>query len=153
MTALRDATLVDCSVEQTEQRLRRFFSSLPTRDGIAHMRLRVPMSRANIHSISLDREVCIEARPVNDRDTHKACMEITWIPEGSIVFPKFAGRLVVNGNHDAAHAFIELDGHYTPPFGAAGQVFDVTIGRQIAQATVREFLKDLKNAVETTETG
>jgi len=43
---------------------------------------------------------------------------------------------------------VELDGAYVPPFGPAGQLFDATIGRRIAQATAREFLKDLKASIE-----
>ena len=73
-------------------------------------------------------------------------MLISWLPEGTGVFPAFRGTLMVRSENGTSA--IELDGTYTPPFGAAGQVFDATIGHRIAQATARELLKDLKAAVE-----
>lgn len=65
--------------------------------------------------------------------------------------PKFEGTLVVWGEGERNRSYIELDGAYRPPLGTAGQILDEAIGHRIAESTAREFLKDLKRAVETRE--
>ncbi len=76
-------------------------------------------------------------------------IQIIWTPEGSTVFPRFEGTLMISGEGlDPSVSHIELDGSYIPPFGAAGQLFDAAIGRRLAHATACEFLKDVKAAIE-----
>jgi hypothetical protein len=149
MTRLRDKTTVERPTEQTRERLERFFVSLRGRDGIARLRLRVPTDGAKHgYGISFDREVRVEARQTNDAERPCDFIEIAWMPEGTLVLPRFDGKLSVCANSNPDACYIELDGSYTPPFGAAGQIFDAAIGHRIAQATAREFLKDLKAAAE-----
>ena len=126
-------------------RLETFFAALGKGKGVARMRLRVPTDGV-MHEIAIDREVCVEARRTRGEATLNDLMLITWVPEGTAVFPTFEGILIVRAVDDASA--IELDGTYTPPFGVAGQVFDATIGHRIAESTARELLKDLKAAVE-----
>ena len=75
-------------------------------------------------------------------------LEISWTPEGSVVFPAFQGKLVVRAHDRADSSCIELDGSYTSPSDAVGQPFDAAIGRQIAHATARQLLEGLKDAIE-----
>ena len=91
---------------------------------ITRMRLRVPMDG----TVALEREVRIEAREARDDENLNNLMRIAWQPEGTVMFPRFEGTLVAWGEDDPAQSFIELRGHYTPPLGAAGQVFDELIG-------------------------
>lgn len=149
MPRLRDRISVACSVKQAQRGLERFFISLRGKDGVARLRLRVPTDGApSGYGISLDREVRVEARAARDADDLNDIIEIAWMPEGIAVFPRFDGSLTVSGEDDPNVSYIELDGAYTPPFGATGQLFDAAIGRRIAQATAREFLKDVKAAIE-----
>ena len=150
MPPLREITPVERSVKQAQAALEQFFRSLEAPDGVAHLRLRVPMRLpAKQYGLSIDREVRIEARPVRNPGHNAEVMEISWEPEGTAIFPRFDGRLFLTGFGNAALSYVELDGYYTPPFGAAGQVFDATIGQRIAQATAREFLADLKATIES----
>ncbi len=149
MPPLREITPVERSVKQTHAALDQFFSSLEASDGVARLRLRVPMRLpAKQYGLSIDREVRIEVRPVRNPGHDAEVMDISWAPEGTAIFPRFEGRLFVTGFGNAAMSYVELDGYYTPPFGAAGQIFDATIGQRIAQTTAREFLADLKAAIE-----
>jgi hypothetical protein len=142
-------TPVERSREQTQERLERFFIALRGRDGIARFRLRVPTDGANHgYGISFDREVRIEARHASDPERTSDFIEIAWVPEGTLVFPRFDGKLSVCTNSNPDACYIELDGSYTAPLGTAGQIFDAAIDRRIAQATAREVLKDLKAAAE-----
>ena len=150
MPRLCDRTLVERSVEQTQEGLERFFALLRSGNGVARFRLRVPTDGApHGYGISFDREVRIEARRRGAGVADDA-IEISWFPEGTLVFPIFEGTLVVRSASDRNVSRIELEGSYTPPFDVAGMLFDAAIGHRIAQATAREFLKDLKNAIEAT---
>ena len=147
MTHLRDQTSVRGTVIQTEASLESYFASQRGLDGIARLRLRVPVSGTS-PGLFIDREVRIEAWRDRDDQNLNDLIRIRWTPEGSVVFPKFAGTLVVWGESDPHLSFIELDGDYKPPLGAAGELFDETIGHRIAQSTARELLKDLKHGIE-----
>ncbi|HLY03659.1 MAG TPA: hypothetical protein VKR56_14330 [Candidatus Cybelea sp.] len=148
MTRLRESTLLDCTADQTQQGLEHFFNSLRKRDGISRFRLRVPVRGATKYGLSLDREVLIQARQVLYDGEVRERFVIAWMPEGSVVFPRFEGTLAIGDESESGHSCIELDGSYTPPFDGTGKIFDADIGHQIAQATAREFLKDLKSAIE-----
>jgi hypothetical protein len=145
MTRLRDAISVDGSAEQSMLRLEQFFESLRDRNGVARLRLRVP-TNGPADGLALDREVRVEARRPRGEASLNDLMLITWVPEGTGVFPAFEGILIVRSENGTSS--IELDGTYTAPFGTAGQVFDAAIGHRIAESTARELLKDLKAAIE-----
>ncbi|MGA8100374.1 MAG: hypothetical protein WB810_17090 [Candidatus Cybelea sp.] len=147
MTYLRDQTSVSGTVAQTEARLESYFASRRSLDGIARMQLRVPVNGTS-QRLFIDREVRIEAWRDRDDQNLNDLIRIRWTPEGSVVFPKFAGTLVVWGESDPNVSVIELDGDYKPPLGVAGELFDETIGHHIAQSTARELLKDLKGGIE-----
>jgi hypothetical protein len=143
MARLRDRTSVDLPIERTKAGLDRFFGSLRERDGVSRIRLRVPTDGPTF-GLSIDRAVRIEARPSPNPNS----IRVTWTPEGTTVFPTFEGELVVWSDEDPGVTYLELDGAYSPPFGAAGQIFDAAIGQRIAQSTAREFLNDLKEGIE-----
>ena len=65
-----------------------------------------------------------------------------------MVFPAFEGQLIVRAQDYDDLSCIELDGSFTSPSGAAGHPFDAAIGRQIANATARQLLGSLKDAIE-----
>ncbi len=144
MPRLSDRIAVDCSVEQTSRGIDRFLNSFKGRDGVARLRLRVPTDGPP-HGFAIDREVRIEVRRPTEAGEGTI---IVWKPEGTVALPTFEGTLVACSNGVPDRSYIELEGSYTPPFGVAGQIFDAAIGKRIAQATAREFLKDLKAAIE-----
>ncbi len=150
MAHLHAQTAVECPLAETEARLDAYFAALQGADGIARMRLRVPVG--GFHAalgLSLDREVRVEAARGRDEQNLNDLTRITWTPEGRAVFPQFEGTLVVWAGDDGASSRIEIDGAYLPPCGVAGQVFDEAIGHRIAASTAREFLADVKRAIES----
>ncbi len=146
MKELREQVPVVCPVEQTEAGLSAFFAARQDSDGVTHMRLRVPMDGS---ALSLEREVRVQAQVGRDDDNLNNVVRIAWEPENSVIFPRFEGTLLAWGEDNPTESSIELRGHYTPSLGAAGQVFDETIGYEIAQATAREFLRDIKRDIES----
>lgn len=144
MKELRERIAVEVPAEEAEAGLIAFFEAREDANGVTRMRLRVPMDGA----VALEREVRIEAREARDDQNLNNLMRIAWQPEGTVMFPRFEGTLVVWGEDDPKHSFIELCGHYTPPLGAAGQIFDEAIGYRIAQATAQQFLGDIKREID-----
>ena len=144
MPRLCDSTTVDRTVEQTSKGIERFIASLKGKDGVARLRLRVP-GDGPVLGIAIDREVRIEVQPAPGAG---GPMIVVWRPEGTVALPTFEGTLVARSDGDPRLTRLDLDGVYTPPFGVAGQIFDAAIGKRIAQSTAREFLRDLKAAIE-----
>lgn len=111
--------------------------------------LRVPSAISHdFLGLSLSREVRIEAQPARTSRDLSGTIEINWAPEGKTVLPTFRGTLIVRLDIENDRSSIELDGTYVPPLDGAGHIFDRAIGHRIAQSTAREFLKDLRQAVE-----
>ncbi len=146
MTHLREQISVASPASQAEAGLESYLASLRGADGVARLRLRVPVDGPS--RFSLDREVRVEARRARDDENLNDLIRISWSPEGKTIFPAFSGTLTVWDEPDEKLSYIEIDGRYTPPLGATGQVFDEAIGRRIAESTAREFLKDVKRAIE-----
>lgn len=144
MKELRERIAVGCPVEDVEAGLIGFFEAREDANGTTRMRLRVPMD----DMVALEREVRFEAHQTRDEQNLNNLIRIAWQPEGSVMFPRFEGTLVVWGEEDPAQSFIELAGHYTPPLGAAGQIFDEIIGFKIAQTTAQQFLTEIKREIE-----
>jgi len=144
MKQLRERIAVGCPVEDVEAGLIGFFEAREDAEGVTRMRLRVPMDG----KLALEREVRFEAHQTRDEQNLNNLIEIAWQPEGTVMFPRFEGTLVVWGEDDPASSFVELSGHYTPPLGAAGQVFDEIIGFKIAQTTAKQFLAEIKSEIE-----
>ena len=148
MTLLSASASIDCPPAATQLRLAEYFASLCKADGVARMRLRVPMTNASgALALALSREVRIEVQPVPKEQDLDDRIFIAWEPEGRTVLPRFEGTLVVRAD-ECNGSWIELDGSYRPPFDGVGQIFDNAIGHRIAESTAREFLKDLKRAIE-----
>ncbi len=148
MKELRERIAVGCPVEDVEAGLIGFFEAREDANGTTRMRLRVPMD----DMVALEREVRFEAHQTRDEQNLNNLIRIAWQPEGSVMFPRFEGTLVVWGEEDPAQSFIELAGHYTPPLGAAGQIFDEIIGFKIAQTTAQQFLTEIKREIEARAT-
>ena len=74
--------------------------------------------------------------------------EVSWHPEDGGPFPTFLGKLKILADEDYHSAWLAIDGGYIPPGGAAGRLFDATIGHAIARSTAQQLLRQLKTAVE-----
>ncbi|HZV76998.1 MAG TPA: hypothetical protein VFF63_04445 [Candidatus Babeliales bacterium] len=150
MPQLHDVAPLERSVEQAHRGLERFLIERRGDDGVARLRLHVPTSGPKtIYGISLDREVRVEACGTCAAGNSSAAIQISWMAE-AMVFPRFKGTLCVRSEGHPARSYIELDGSYVPPSDETRTHFDATIGDEIAHATAREFLKDLKLAIEAT---
>lgn len=146
---LREHMAASCPASAADARLERYFASLRAPDGTASLRLRVPVAGiAKLPDVSIEHDVTVTAVRGRDDENINELLRIRWVPTGGGPFPAFAGTLVTWGDDEAeTQCFIELDGDYTPPFGAPGIAFDEIVGQEIAHRTARTFLQDLANAI------
>jgi hypothetical protein len=76
---------------------------------------------------------------------HEALL-IAWQPQASVFFPDFRGVVTVRPEQRGAR--LRFQGEYTPPYGTAGKVFDVVVGRTLARRTMHRFLDELSAEIE-----
>jgi hypothetical protein len=89
--------------------------------------------------LTLHRDVTARVAPLGDNDLAYA---IAWAPVAPGPFPEFAGTIYISANDGAAdESIVTLDGHYHPPLGVAGDVFDAVLGKHIAQASAADLLE------------
>lgn len=149
MKRLRDKIKIQCSAAETQRRIGAYFDALRGSDGVAHVRLRVALKAPmGALGLSIDREVRIDARTVRDDENINDVIRIHWDVDGSVAFPEFDGTLVAWGEDDPDGSYVEINGEYKPPLGGVGEAFDDAFGHKIAESTAREFLNDLKRAIE-----
>ncbi|MFN2448784.1 MAG: hypothetical protein ABR508_03185 [Candidatus Baltobacteraceae bacterium] len=100
-------------------------------------------------SAPLGEQVAFSAKTTDDAtDTarrHDALL-IAWKPRTHRLFPDFRGVLTARPEKRGAHLL--LTGWHTPPFGAAGAIFDVIAGRRIARRTLKHLLRSISAAIE-----
>jgi hypothetical protein len=148
MTPLRENISVRCSAGEAESRIESYFTSLKSGNGVAHIRLRVPVDFADSTlGLSVDRELRIDALRTHDDDRNDV-IRVTWASEGRTAFPRFEGALVVWGEDDPGQSYIELDGSYEAPIDGTGKALDAIIGDRLARSAARQFLGELKRAIE-----
>jgi hypothetical protein len=102
--------------------------------------LRAPFDIASLNvGLTLHREVTARFVPLGDANRAYA---VAWEPVAAGPFPAFSGTLFIGENEaDPSETFVTLDGHYHPPLGVAGDVFDALIGKHIAQASAADLLE------------
>ena len=105
------------------------------------VRLRVPLLGAG--GPALEKEVNVKYSTRAGKGEHRP-WSLSWEPIGGGPFPRFEGELTI----DTATPSLLLEGEYTPPLGAAGQVFDAVMGARIASVTALEFLRSVAEQME-----
>jgi len=120
--------------------------------GKTRLRLQASLKDAGLPSgLVLAKDVIAEFEPVTAPGALEEKTSIAWQPQGGGPYPTFRGFLTIGADEDYGASWLFLDGSYEPPFGAAGAVFDLAIGKRIAQATARELLERLREALEAAE--
>jgi hypothetical protein len=103
----------------------------------------LPATHAHLSKI-----VRVTYAPAVDQMHFDEPWQVRWTPEPGGIYPSFEGEIRVRADENYEWAVLELTGKYTPPLGAAGQVFDALAGRQIAEATARSLLTSIAAKME-----
>lgn len=152
MTRLRDHVAARCPASEADARLQKYFAANREADEGARLRLRAPLRGGpQLPNVDLSRDVIVTITRGRDDENINDVLRIHWEPADGGPFPTFDGTLVTWGeDKPETQSFIELDGNYEPPFGAAGAAFDAAIGHEIARRTAHALLRDLADAISTT---
>ena len=102
--------------------------------------LRAPFDIAKLNvGLTLARDVTARFAPLGSPNS---AYSVAWQPVAPGPFPAFAGTIFVTASDTAENeSIVTLDGHYHPPLGVAGDVFDALVGRHIAQASAADLLE------------
>jgi len=87
-----------------------------------------------------------EIRDLTDGTRIHEALKFRWRAHSWISLPVMSGLITVRPNGLATE--LRMEGTYTSPLGAVGQLFDRIIGRRLAQRTVNGFLDELRDFVE-----
>lgn len=147
MRRLRHTVAVDCPIDQAQARIERFFTSRRGAHGVIRFPLRLPLEGLPIEGLALDHEICVETCARRDEQNLNDLIRLKWRPSGDVPLPEFDGTIVTWAESDRNRTFIELDGTYAAPLAAAGEIFDETVGRAIAQRTAAELLTEIAASI------
>jgi hypothetical protein len=143
MSALREEIYVNCPVSLARRHLSAFFSEH------TRLALRVPLGIPGLKTgLLMRRDVSATIKQVQAVSDAFEDFSVNWEAIGGGPFPRFAGKIEVQGDEDYDSFRLVLQGTYDPPLGVAGEAFDALVGRWIAIATARDLLERVREAVE-----
>lgn len=127
--------------------LHTYIQDLSNAAGEPQLSLRVPLQHL-VGGLVLERPITVEAHYVRQSDGGGTELAIAWRPEGTHLFPSFAGTIVAQpmGPHRCT---LTIHGAYAAPFGAPGALFDAVVGIRIARATLDGLLQQFRTAMES----
>jgi hypothetical protein len=136
--------------DETVARLRRFFREYAPEAEMTFT-LRAPFDIAALGvGLTLQRDVVARFAPLGEA---ASAFSIGWQPVEPGPFPAFAGTLFVTPSESAdRESILTLDGHYHPPLGIAGEMFDALLGKHIAQASAADLLERISLYIDGVNT-
>ena len=125
-----------------------FIGQRRDRDGTVHIALRLPFRMFATRKSPIQRRVIATFYPIHSLGDEHSTYSVSWSAEGGGPFPKFAGALAVEKlPRDDCFGLI-LSGHYEPPMGKLGAMFDAILGNRIAHGSTQELLRSIAAHVE-----
>lgn len=148
MTDLSATIAVPLPADAVERAIFEYFDLQRRTDGEVALPLRVSLRDFGIPAgLALERDVSVRISRRRDAQNINEEIGVTWQPLDGGPYPVFNGRLIVWSEHRPDESFMELDGSYEPPGGAAGQFFDDAVGHLIAQRTAHQLLESLSEGI------
>jgi hypothetical protein len=124
-----------------------YLERFKTSENGLRLRLHVPAEQFGlVGGIDLERDVVATVDWVDGGALEKG-LTIRWEPAGGGPYPTFSGLLYTTPEGEEK-SVLTLVGHYSPPGGAAGTLFDGALGAWIARATAHDLLRRLRDASE-----
>lgn len=149
MTEVRESTVIELPYHQVLAYLERWLGHEGAAAGSSTLSLRAPLRGvpgidAALHH-DADVSYVVTRDPTSKDRTHLA-IALRWTPTGGGPYPAMWGLITLRDAGERSTK-VELDGHYSVPFSAAGLAFDKVIGARIASATVSALLLEMRAQV------
>jgi hypothetical protein len=148
MSDISERLVVHCPDHEASRHLAAFVADHQTGDGTLQIALRLPIGIFADRRTLLERRVVATLYPLRSISDAHPTYSVTWSAKGGGPLPSFAGALAVEKVARDDCFGLMLSGHYEPPFGAVGAVFDAALGRRIAHASARDLLRSIADYVE-----
>ncbi len=141
MTPIDERRLVHAPLGSAGRLLEAFFA--------AHRAPKGAGARLVLHAGDAAQAAIVGLRPAHRPQDMTPHYKVHWEAEGGDLYPVFDGELDVASDEDYNAFWLVLAGVYAPPGGVAGRLFDVAIGRRIAEATARGLLEEICAGIES----
>jgi hypothetical protein len=125
-----------------------FVAEHRARDGKVHITLRLPLRMFEKWKSPIVRRVIATFYPLQSlRDEHPT-YSVSWSARGGGPFPEFAGALAGAKLPCDDYFGLILSGHYEPPLGTMGALFDAILGHPIAHGLAQDLLQSIAAHLE-----
>jgi hypothetical protein len=148
MSDISERLVVHCPDHEASRHLAEFIAHHRDADGKVRIALRLPIGLFADRRSLLERRVIATLYPLRSISDPHPTYSVTWSPQGGGPLPDFAGALAVEKSPADECFVLVVSGHYDPPFGPVGAMFDVALGRRIAHASARDLLRSIADYVE-----
>lgn len=143
MTRIRASAVVHYTAEHLDHLLGKYMDERRRGDGSINLPLRVHLGETRRDALSIDHDIVMRFRRGPDPQGLNDTFYVDWAPTGGGPYPTFTGFMNVCSEDDPRLSRIEIDGTYIPPGGLLGRLFDASIGKRIAQASLTDFVDRL----------
>jgi hypothetical protein len=110
--------------------------------------LRLPLGFPGLPTLEAERDCVIVVRRDDVSTTMVASYAVSWSADRGGPFPVFHGTLTIDNDEDYTSCFLDLRGNYSPPLGAAGELFDVVVGNAVANRVGADLLERIGTYLE-----
>jgi len=148
MTNICERLVVHCPEREAAHRLAAFVAEHRDGDGFLSLPLRLPVTMFATWKVTFERRAVATVYSLSSAGDSHPTYSVTWSSGDGGPFPEFAGALAVERSLLLDRFSLVLSGHYQPPFGAVGAVFDAGLGKRIAQGSVTGLLRSIADHVE-----
>lgn len=142
MTRLSERHSVRCPESAARENLNRMLQQASQNE---LLRLAVPVPAV---SGGLAKDVRVSYARLPGAPAEGESWLVHWTPEPGGIYPSFEGTIAVRADGAPGDSVLVLEGRYTPPAGAIGQIFDSVIGARIASATLQALLSRIAEKLE-----
>jgi hypothetical protein len=143
---------VACPSIQARTHLEHFFAEHDKGDG-AVIALRASLGLPGFPALNVERDCLARLSREQPDSSMIQHYRVAWASASGGPFPRFEGTLSIPDGEDYTSCWLALDGHYEPPLGVAGEVFDLAIGQRIAAETGNDLLTRIGTAIEASYAG
>jgi hypothetical protein len=148
MTDIYERRIVHRPQRDAVRYLTAFVAEHRSGDGKVRIALHRPRSIFAVWRSSIERSVTASFYSLQSTSDPHLTYSITWAAKGAGQLPEFAGALAVERLSNADCFGLLLSGHYEPPLGMLGAVFDAVLGRRIAHGSAQSLLRSIAAGID-----
>jgi hypothetical protein len=118
-------------------------------DGTVRIALRLPLKIFAAWTFLVEQHGMASCYSLGSSSDQHATYSVTWSADGRDGLPEFEGALAIEPLIGAGRFGLVLSGHYQPPLGRLGSLFDAVLGRRIAKGSAQDLLHSIVAHMES----